>query len=167
MPNTAVTATPYPAYTALPDVPADLLAAITNLEKFAIPRFASAGARDTAIPAPVNGMVCYVTGTGYQKYESGWTALIPTIPTVPEMASGTASVSFSAASDSTASVNFPAGRFSTAPAVTAAVFSGAGAVNGATIRLNGVTSTGFTILLRLAASTTTTVQVMWIALNAP
>lgn len=39
---------------------------------FGIPVFANTWARDAAIPSPVSGNTCIVTGTGYQYY-SGWT----------------------------------------------------------------------------------------------
>jgi hypothetical protein len=92
-----ITATPLPLYTAIPDVPADLAAAVNNVEKFAVARFATAGARDTAIPTPIDGMVCYVTGTGFLKNvggtTGGWTALIPVV-TIPDEVASVNNVSF-------------------------------------------------------------------------
>jgi hypothetical protein len=74
---TPLTATPIPAYTAIPDVPADLQTALNNLEKFAIPRFATTTARDTAIAAPVTGQACFVTTVGTMVYDGTTWVLIP------------------------------------------------------------------------------------------
>jgi hypothetical protein len=74
---TPLTATPIPAYTAIPDVPADLQTALNNLEKFAIPRFATTTARDTAITAPVAGQTCFVTTAGIMVYDGTTWVLVP------------------------------------------------------------------------------------------
>jgi len=98
MPTTPLTATPYPAYGIIPDVPADLLAALSHLEKYTNMRFASAAARDTALPVPVAGMQAYVTGTGLTYYDGdSWELVIPELPplffgsqgTVQTIATGT------------------------------------------------------------------------------
>jgi len=60
---TPLTSTPIPAYTAIPDVPADLTAALNNLEKYVITRWATTTARDTAITSPVEGMFAYTNDT--------------------------------------------------------------------------------------------------------
>jgi hypothetical protein len=60
---TPLTATPIPAYTALPDVPADLTSLANNLEKFVVTRWATPTARDTAITVPVEGMLAYTNDT--------------------------------------------------------------------------------------------------------
>lgn len=60
---TPLTATPIPAYTALPDVPADLTNLANNLEKYAVTRWASTAARDAAITVPVDGMIAVTTDT--------------------------------------------------------------------------------------------------------
>src|SRR4051812_7527348 len=76
---TPLTATPIPAYTALPDVPADLTSALNNLEKFAIPRFATIVARDAAITAPVEGQLAFVTASHavYEYNGSAWQIVMP------------------------------------------------------------------------------------------
>jgi hypothetical protein len=60
---TPLTATPIPAYTAIPDVPADLTSALNNLEKFAVTRWATTTARDATVTAPVEGMLAYTNDT--------------------------------------------------------------------------------------------------------
>src|SRR4051812_20711673 len=77
---TPLTATAIPAYTALPDVPADLTTALNNLEKFTIPRFATTVARDAAITSPVEGQQAYVTGTHtLYQYLGGWINITGTL----------------------------------------------------------------------------------------
>jgi hypothetical protein len=73
---TPLTATPIPAYTAVPDVPADLTAALNNLEKFAIPRFSTVTVRDSTITAPVQGQMAYTNDAGMWTYNGGW-ILVP------------------------------------------------------------------------------------------
>jgi hypothetical protein len=72
MPTSPRTATPTPAYTDIPDVPAALVAVVNHLEKVTVPKFLTATARDTAITAPVDGDMAYVTGTGLMIYHGGW-----------------------------------------------------------------------------------------------
>jgi len=43
-----------------------------DLEKYAVGRFASTGARDTAIPAPVADQLCMVSGVMQQYVGSSW-----------------------------------------------------------------------------------------------
>lgn len=158
-----LTATPIPAYTAIPDVPADLTAAVNNLEKFAIPRFATAVARDAAITAPVAGQMAYVTGTGYTTYTgSAWAALLPAIPPI---ASGSVTATFSAATDQSTPIVFPVGRFSNVPSVVATVTSTSGSTVGSTVRISSVTTSGCTLLVHLTAAGTLSVAVFWIAMD--
>jgi hypothetical protein len=72
MPNTPVIGAPYPAYTAVPDVPAELNTALLHVEKYVIPRFATAAARDTAIPAPITNQYCDVAGVLYRYNGTLW-----------------------------------------------------------------------------------------------
>jgi hypothetical protein len=74
---TPLTATPIPAYTAVPDVPADLNAAIANLEKFAIPRFATVTLRDSTITAPTQGQMAYTNDAGLWNYTGTAWVLVP------------------------------------------------------------------------------------------
>lgn len=68
---TPLTNTPIPAYTAVPDVPADLQNALNNLEKYVITRFASTAARNAAITAPTEGQFSYTTDTDTLWYYDG------------------------------------------------------------------------------------------------
>ena len=74
MVNSPIAAVPLPNTTSTDQVPADLLTAFTSAEKLFVNRFASASARDTAIPAPVKGMVAWLDSPGcYSEYlASGW-----------------------------------------------------------------------------------------------
>ena len=80
MPLTPRTATPYPAATDAPDGPAQMAALATQLEKFAVPKFASAAARDSAIASPAEGDMCFRTDTRrYESYSAtvgGWIGVI-------------------------------------------------------------------------------------------
>lgn len=45
-----------------------------------VPRFANIGARNTAIPVPSNGMLCWVTSTGeLYRYSGSWISAVPRI----------------------------------------------------------------------------------------
>jgi len=66
---TPLTATPIPAYTAIPDVPADMQSALNNLEKFAIPRFTTTTVRNSTITAPVQGQMAYTNDAGLWQYD--------------------------------------------------------------------------------------------------
>jgi hypothetical protein len=74
---TPLTATPIPAYTAIPDVPADMTAAFNNVEKYAIPRFTTTTARDTAITIPAQGQMAYTNDAGLWQYNGTAWVLIP------------------------------------------------------------------------------------------
>lgn len=69
-----ILAWPLPAASDAPDGPAQMLALATAAEKYAVMRFASTIARDAAIPAPVNGMVCLTTDYGilWRRTASAW-----------------------------------------------------------------------------------------------
>ena len=165
---TPITGAPTPLYTAIPDVPADLLALGSHLEKFAIPRFATAAARDAAITVPVAGMAAYVTGTGYVSYNgSAWVPFY-TIPVVPAQATGLATVTVPAnASAGTLSVNLPAGRFSAIPAVLATVNSGAGSAIKMTLLVYNRTATSFTLgaYPNATQGTAANYDIMWHAIE--
>jgi hypothetical protein len=164
-----MTATPLPLYTAIPDVPADLAAAINNLEKFSIPRYASAAARDAAIPSPVDGMVCYVAGLGFLKNVggtvAGWAPLY-TLPYVPVTAAGTATISVpNAGQFVNTTVALPGGRFSAAPSILLSSNSGNGSAVRATLAADTISATSFRLRLELnaAASGAFTFPVAWYA----
>ena len=71
MPLTPRTATPYPAASDAPDGPAQMAALALNLEKFAVPKFASAAARTSAIPTPTEGDLSYRSDLHrYEAYSS-------------------------------------------------------------------------------------------------
>lgn len=71
MQNSVITQTPMPEAIDPPDGASQMTNLTNNLERYAVGRFASTAARDSAIPAPVVGMLCYVTGTGLMLYEAG------------------------------------------------------------------------------------------------
>lgn len=60
----------------VPNVPADITALATGIEATVLkgtPIFATAAARNTAIPAPVAGQFCYVADVKqYQGYDTSW-----------------------------------------------------------------------------------------------
>jgi hypothetical protein len=62
VPTTAINALPYPSLTAPtpPDVPADLQALAEAIDGKLVAAFATATARDAAIPSPVDGATCYL-----------------------------------------------------------------------------------------------------------
>lgn len=72
MPSTTRTGTPYPAYSDVPDVPADLQALILGLEPYTNLRYANTGARDADITSPINGMICAVAGLPYIYSGGSW-----------------------------------------------------------------------------------------------
>lgn len=165
-----ITATPLPLYTAIPDVPADLTAAVNALEKFVIPRFATSTARDAAIPAPIDGMVCYVTGTGFLKNvggtTGGWQALY-TIPAVPALNTGVVTVSYAASSgSSTATITFAGGRFASLPNVFVSANSGAAAATGTTYLVYNITASSATVgAYGQAIASARTLDIMWLAVD--
>lgn len=70
---TPLTSIPTPTYG--PDAWTVLAAMAASLEALGVPPFATEAARDTAIPAPTEGRVCYVAGAtgGVCVYTStGW-----------------------------------------------------------------------------------------------
>jgi hypothetical protein len=76
MPTTPRTSTPYPAYSDVPDVPADLQALILALEPYTNLRYASTSARDADITSPIAGMQCSVAGVPYVYTGSAWVAVL-------------------------------------------------------------------------------------------
>lgn len=76
MPTTSRTSTPYPAYSDVPDVPADLQALILALEPYTNLRYATTTARDVDITAPVQGMMCEVAGQPYIYDGSAWKKIL-------------------------------------------------------------------------------------------
>lgn len=165
MPNTPLTATPYPAYTQVPDVPADMAASLGNLEKFVVLRFATEAARNAAITVPVHGMFAYITGTGKLTYYTG-SAWVNYLPTIPTPATGNVSVQVLGGQKSgTANISFPAGKF-TAPILIAQINSASGTWINATILVYNVSATAATIGVYAAGTSipsTTSVNVFWIA----
>jgi hypothetical protein len=82
------------------------------------------------------------------------------------MSSGIASTTFVASATSgVTTVNFPTSRFTEAPVVVAQVTGFAGSLAGATIRLANVTDTSFQMTMTLNASTTTTANFHWTAVQ--
>lgn len=71
---TPITGVPIPTATSTDQVPADLLTAFTAAEKQFVMRFASAAARDAAIPSPVKGMTAWLDSPGvFSEYlATGW-----------------------------------------------------------------------------------------------
>lgn len=173
-----ITATPLPLYTAVPDVPADLTAAVNNLEKFVIGRFATATARDAAITLPVAGMVCYVTGTGFQQYNgTAWVALLPTVPTVPAIQGGVATLAIPSAAanvraDASFTGSFAAGRFSATPNLVASWQSASaqslGLLQSGLLRTNPTSSSAFQIYTSQISTGTITaynLPTAWMAID--
>lgn len=76
MPTTPRTSTPYPAYSDVPDVPADLQALILALEPYTNLRYASTGARDADLTSPIAGMQCSVAGVPYVYTGSTWVPIL-------------------------------------------------------------------------------------------
>lgn len=74
-----------PAGSDSPAVQADLVLLITAAEKQVNLVFATTSARDTALPSPVEGMECHITGTGekFRRIAGAW------VKTYPLMYSGT------------------------------------------------------------------------------
>ena len=63
MRNTALTVTPVPGLDDPPNVPLHLGTVADQMETFAVPRFATVAARDTAWTSPPNGARCITTDT--------------------------------------------------------------------------------------------------------
>lgn len=106
MPTTPLTSTPYPTGGDVPDGPVQMRALAEKLEQFAIPRFASTGARDTAFSgitlaadmlAYVNGVLYHYNGSAWEAMSLGaaaWSNFTPTWTssgTAPALGNGTAS----------------------------------------------------------------------------
>jgi hypothetical protein len=68
---TPIAALPYPALTDTPNGPAQILSLASAIDGQVVPRFATTGARDAAITAPVAGMVCWTTTPPMHWYYSG------------------------------------------------------------------------------------------------
>jgi hypothetical protein len=82
------------------------------------------------------------------------------------MSSGIGSTTFTASATSgVTTVNFPTSRFTEAPVVVAQVNGFAGSLAGATIRVANVTDTSFQMTMTLNASTTTTANFHWTAVQ--
>lgn len=60
-----------PSLSDVPNLPAQMLTAFTDAEKFFNLRFATTIARDAAISSPVAGMVAFVTADGFPSYYNG------------------------------------------------------------------------------------------------
>lgn len=65
MPSSPIAGLPYPATSAIPDVPADLESLAAALDIVVVPSFASATARDAAITSPSDGQLCYLADMDY------------------------------------------------------------------------------------------------------
>lgn len=78
MANEPIQGLPYPDLTGVPpNVPADIKALADAVAPRSVMRFASIAARDAALPAPVDGMVCYIAAdNGYYVRAGGqWVVL--------------------------------------------------------------------------------------------
>lgn len=87
---TTRTGAPYPAHSQNPKWTDNYLKQLAeHLEKLGSPKFATASVRDTKIPAPVEGDLCWVQDTNaLQVYDgSGWKQVFP--PTGPAITYGT------------------------------------------------------------------------------
>lgn len=73
MANEPIQGLPYPDLTGVPpNVPADIKALADAVAPRSVMRFASIAARDAALPAPVDGMVCFVAAdNGYYARVGG------------------------------------------------------------------------------------------------
>lgn len=79
MPTTSENAIRYPAATATPNVSQDIQNVATDVDTGLVRRFASTGARDTAIPSPATNRVVSVAGAIQVYTGSRWaTALVGT-----------------------------------------------------------------------------------------
>lgn len=160
---TPITATPEwnPASV---DGPAALSAALTHLEKYAIPRFANAAARDAVITAPIKGQVAALDDSGGSLWVYSGTAWKKLAPQTTVTVTGTVTVSFSAASSATAAVTFPAGVYSVAPILSpnstnsqyAPFVSGTTTTSGGTVGLRRIDGTSVTV----------SVDVTWVAVGS-
>ena len=94
MPTTAINDLPYPALAtpAQPDIPADFQALAEQVDTRLVARYASAAARDAAIPAPVDGMVCYLADTDSfsSRVNGAWVSMVVANATWQNPAAGTA-----------------------------------------------------------------------------
>lgn len=70
MANTAKAALPYPALSAVPNVPSDMQALANATDPLVIPKYATTTARNTANPTPTAGDLCYVTNVSLYYYYS-------------------------------------------------------------------------------------------------
>lgn len=173
MPNTPITASPYPAGTALPDVPTDLMNALTTLERFTVPRFPSAAARDTAIPAPVAGQLAFTTGLGFQQNDGsgvgGWAPLVPALPSrIPfATAAGRVGIQFNSQVGANATVNFPAGRFTVAPRIMATLNLDGNGVGPwyIWIQASNITASSFLMNAEVRSAVTGLLTVAWTAVQ--
>lgn len=109
---TPLTGTPIPAYTAIPDVPADMTAALNNLEKYTVTRWATASARDAAITVPATGQLAFTTDTQTLWKWSG-SAWVDVADRAMDMVQVTQTVSQSLTSGTFAPVTFTTELFKT------------------------------------------------------
>ena len=71
--NTPNSALPYPELTDIPNALTAFQNLALALDTKVVPKFASAAARDSAIPSPVEGQLCYRTDiNGFQEYNGSW-----------------------------------------------------------------------------------------------
>lgn len=69
--DTPISAITYPQNTDAPNIPNHMSGMATDLDRILIPRYSSASARDTAIPSPTDGMLCYRTDTSQLEHYRG------------------------------------------------------------------------------------------------
>lgn len=71
--NTPNSSLPYPELTDIPNAQTAFQNLALALDTKVVPKFASSAARDTAIPSPVEGQLCYRTDiNGLQEYNGSW-----------------------------------------------------------------------------------------------
>lgn len=68
---TPLTSVTIPSLSDVPNLPAQLLVAMSDAEKFFNLRFATTAARDAAIPTPIAGMKAWVTADGFSSVYTG------------------------------------------------------------------------------------------------
>ncbi len=68
----------YPDSFDTPNIPQHIQNMATDLDTMVIPKFASAGLRDAAIPSPTDGQHCYLTNLEqFQQYNTGYGQWLP------------------------------------------------------------------------------------------
>jgi hypothetical protein len=90
MANTADQGIRYPVAADDPDVPTDMLNAITDIEKKLVRTYTSATDRNSKNASPTEGQVAYLLDVNTLTYYTGsaWANMFP--PTIPAFTSGTA-----------------------------------------------------------------------------